>query len=99
MPLDKGIAWALSFLVIGSIFSGYVFKDILIGTGTTFLSNTIYIASSHKQGDYEYISTLLKNIPLYGSICGFALSFLINKLIFKFFLISKYNTKLIVDYQ
>jgi NADH-ubiquinone oxidoreductase chain 5 len=33
----------LAILAVGSIFVGYLFKDMMIGVGTTFFGNAIFV--------------------------------------------------------
>lgn len=65
------ISLALSILVIGSIFSGFLFKDLLIGFGNLFLLTTI---STNLQiinlYDSEFLPTIIKLIPLFLGFGG-----------------------------
>lgn len=78
----------LSFL---SIFVGYMFKDIIIGPGSGFWSNsTGFWFSNNIFWDAHLLSPVLKLLPLLFSLAGVATSFFIYKFsIFSFALISK----------
>jgi NADH:ubiquinone oxidoreductase subunit 5 (subunit L)/multisubunit Na+/H+ antiporter MnhA subunit len=41
--LPLGMAVPLMFLCLGSIFSGYFFKDLFVGVGTDFFKHTILV--------------------------------------------------------
>ena len=58
------LAAPLVFLSIGSIFSGYLFRDIFIGSGSDFFSNSIL--TKFESGSFienEFIPAVVKNIP------------------------------------
>jgi len=46
-----------------SIFSGYFLKDLMIGTGSLFFSDTVHIQLSHDLQDSEYMDRSLKMYP------------------------------------
>jgi NADH-ubiquinone oxidoreductase chain 5 len=71
----------LIILSFSSIFVGYFFKDLMIGTGNLFLSNTILLKiKTIYIYDSEFISTLIKLIPLYMGILGLVVFIQVLKL-------------------
>jgi NADH-ubiquinone oxidoreductase chain 5 len=52
----------LGFLALGSIFVGYLFRDAILGLGTPFFGNSIFILPSNSDSmiDAEFIDTLYK---------------------------------------
>ena len=67
--------WAMSLpliiLCIGSIFIGYLTKDMIIGLGTSFWGNAIFILPQNSiQVDSEFIDTSVKLLPVIFSITG-----------------------------
>jgi NADH-ubiquinone oxidoreductase chain 5 len=73
------IAIPLIILAFGSIFVGYVTRDMIIGLGTTFWGNAIFV---HPQNltliDSEFIPTSVKLIPLFCTGFGAASAFIIT---------------------
>jgi len=69
----------LLILSIGSIFIGFLTRDLVIGLGSHYF-NAITIQYSHfNMVDSEFISVIVKNIPFLATILGMILSlFLIN---------------------
>jgi NADH-ubiquinone oxidoreductase chain 5 len=65
----------LMFLGIGSLFAGYIGRDMFIGLGSPMFGNSV---TSHIENviliDSEFISPVLKNIPLFFTIVGAILS-------------------------
>lgn len=90
-PLSLGITFSLTLLVIGSIFSGIFLKDFLSGFGTSFFEQSIYIKSSSKNGDFEYLHFFIKNIPFLCTLFGLFLGVTLNKIIKSTFYKSMYN--------
>ena len=85
---------ALILLVIGSIFSGYFLKDLLLGNGTIFWNNALFLSPV---GDYfSTLSTLdffYKIFPFSLSLSGIFIVYIIYYKCTKFFynyLFSKY---------
>ena len=82
----------LIILGLGSIFVGYLAKDLFIGMGTNFWSNSIYVSSEHSSLiEAEYIPTHIKWLPLFMSILGVLLSVLLNFLFPNFYIYGKFN--------
>lgn len=83
------ISIALAILAIPSIFIGFYTKDMVIGIGTDFWGNSIYILPEHMNMiDSEFINHSFKLLPVFLSILGFSLSFFLytfgNRILFKF---------------
>lgn len=83
--IGNGILFALTILIMGSIFSGLFFKDILIGLGTNYFGNSIYFSSHHVLLDFEYISWYIKILPLVGTIVFLILAIFLNKIMYIWF--------------
>ena len=55
----------LLVLAIGSLFIGYLSKDMIVGLGTTFWGNSIFVLSEHTSYlEAEYLPYHIKAIPL-----------------------------------
>jgi NADH-ubiquinone oxidoreductase chain 5 len=66
----------LVILAFGSIFVGYLFKDMIIGPGTPFFGSAIFVLPSHVNiFEAEFLAPSIKLIPvlfsLSGALCGF----------------------------
>jgi NADH:ubiquinone oxidoreductase subunit 5 (subunit L)/multisubunit Na+/H+ antiporter MnhA subunit len=77
----------LALLSIGSIFTGYLTKDLFIGLGSTFFSDSIFILPKNLiAADSEFIPFTIKGLPSVLSLFGIILSmFFYNYL--EFFLV------------
>lgn len=85
----------LCILAMGSIFSGYCFKDLIIGFGNTFLTNNInHFLLLINLTDSEFIPCLIKNIPIFLGLCGISLFFIFQNFARKyiFFYTKFWNT-------
>lgn len=61
----------LIVLAIGSIFVGYIAKDMMIGLGTDFWGNSIFLLPEHViQIDAEFIPSWVKLTPVIFSLVG-----------------------------
>jgi NADH-ubiquinone oxidoreductase chain 5 len=68
-PLPMAIP--LFILCIGSLFVGYLTKDLFIGLGTPFWNNAIFIAPENLvMIDAEFIPTYIKWLPVIVSLFG-----------------------------
>ena len=75
-PLPMAIP--LFVLCIGSIFVGYLTKDLFIGLGTPFWNNAIFIAPQNlTMIDAEFIPTHIKWLPVIVSLAGASLSMIV----------------------
>ena len=73
------MAIPLIILAFGSIFVGYLAKDMMIGLGTSFWGNALFTLP--KNGlllESEYIPQYIKFIPLIGTASGAIVSYFIN---------------------
>ena len=83
------ICTALGALAIPSIFIGYYTKDMIIGLGTDFWGNSIFVlAENMNMFDAEFITHIYKVLPVILSLSGASLSFFLytfgQKFLFKF---------------
>ena len=70
----------LVILACCSLSSGYLFKDLFIGLGTTFFKNAIFILpDNYIYIDAEFIPTPIKLLPIYLSIEGAILAYYLSK--------------------
>lgn len=75
----------LLILCFGSIFFGYFFKDLFVGMGSDFWSNSIFVRFSNLSiVDSEYLPYYIKLIPVAMSVVGMVLSFIFVSLYFSF---------------
>ena len=89
VPLEMGIS--LGLLAFGSIFIGYISKDMFVGLGSNFWNNSIYINPINNQMiDAEFLPTFFKILPVIFSFSGLFGSFYLYFFKFKFL----YNLKI-----
>nr|YP_010394280.1 NADH dehydrogenase subunit 5 [Phytophthora cryptogea]DAZ88288.1 TPA_asm: NADH dehydrogenase subunit 5 [Phytophthora cryptogea] len=89
VPLEMGIP--LGLLAFGSIFIGYISKDMFVGLGSNFWNNSIYINPLNNQMiDAEFLPTFFKLLPVILSFCGLFGAFYLYFFKFKFL----YNLKI-----
>jgi len=51
----------LVILAFGSIFVGYIFRDLFIGMGTPFFDNSIFVLpENYKVSEAEFLEPILK---------------------------------------
>ena len=68
----------LYILAFGSIFIGYLFKDMVIGLGTNFWQISIFFYLNHSTFiDAEFLPVYIKIIPVIFSIFGMILSLIL----------------------
>jgi NADH-ubiquinone oxidoreductase chain 5 len=73
----------LLILSILSIFVGYLFSEIFVGLGNNYINNSIFISFEHYNNiEIEFISPLIKNMPLILTFLGMLSSY---GFFFKFF--------------
>lgn len=73
------MALPLIVLAFGSIFVGYIFKDMIIGLGTSFWGNSIFTHPKNLiQIDAEFIPHYVKLFPVGLSLVGASLALLLN---------------------
>jgi proton-translocating NADH-quinone oxidoreductase chain L len=90
------MAIPMGVLCIGSIFTGYVFKDMFIGLGTDFWENSIVILPKHESiTNSEFIPAYIKILPVVLSILGGVLAmylgYIHNKMQYKLSLSKNFN--------
>ena len=84
------MAIPLCLLSIFSIFIGFLSKDLFIGFGTSFWNNSLFILpAKHLSVDIEFISIGPKLIPLFLTLLGATLSFLLYSFYSKPFFLLK----------
>ncbi|KAG6968473.1 hypothetical protein JG688_00005789 [Phytophthora aleatoria] len=89
VSLEMGIP--LGLLAFGSIFIGYISKDMFVGLGSNFWNNSIYIDPLNNQMiDAEFLPTFFKLLPVILSFCGLFSAFYLYFFKFKFL----YNLKI-----
>nr|DAD55279.1 TPA_asm: NADH dehydrogenase subunit 5 [Phytophthora agathidicida] len=89
VPLEMGIP--LGLLAFGSIFIGYISKDMFVGLGSNFWNNSIYINPLNNQMiDAKFLPTFFKILPVILSFCGLFGAFYLYFFKFKFL----YNLKI-----
>jgi proton-translocating NADH-quinone oxidoreductase chain L len=99
--LSRNMAFSLTSLSVGSLFSGYFFKDAFVGVGSTFWGNSIYKLDLHSIGvDFEFIPLSIKNIPLVFSLSGIFIGITLNILLDYYKKLTKITThkNIIVSY-
>lgn len=78
------ITISLCVLVVFSIFTGYLTKDLFVGLGNDIWNTSIFVLPSHElQINSEFIPTYIKLIPLVFSIIGICLGILLYTRYFK----------------
>ena len=89
VPLEMG--FSLGLLAFGSIFIGYISKDMFVGLGSNFWNNSIYINPLNNQFiDAEFLPIFFKILPVILSFLGLFSAFYLYFLKFKFL----YNIKI-----
>jgi NADH-ubiquinone oxidoreductase chain 5 len=69
------MALPLGILGVGSIFIGYLTRDLFIGLGTPYWGNAIFIHPDHWiQADSEWIPVMIKWVPFWISVGGSGLA-------------------------
>ena len=73
---NKKLSLFLLLLVIGSIYSGYLLKDLFIGFGCGFFSNSINILARNSISlELEFLPLYIKMLPTFFSLTGFFIAF------------------------
>jgi proton-translocating NADH-quinone oxidoreductase chain L len=77
VPLTMGIP--LIVLSFGSIFLGFLMKDMVIGLGTDFWQNAVFVLPKNNLFiESEFIPTSIKLVPTFLSFTGAALALIFN---------------------
>lgn len=75
------MGFPLFLLAFGSIFVGYLAKDMMIGMGTQFWGNALFMSPDHGLlVESEYIPQAIKYIPILFSFLGFLFALNLNLL-------------------
>jgi proton-translocating NADH-quinone oxidoreductase chain L len=73
------MAIPLMLLALGSIFVGFLGKDMMIGIGTDFWGNSIFVLPSNSTLlESEFIPQVIKILPLGFTVGGLFLAFIVN---------------------
>lgn len=73
------LGFPLILLALGSIFVGYLAKDMMIGLGTSFWSNSLFILPKHSVLlESEYIPQGYKFIPLLFTFLGACFAYIVT---------------------
>lgn len=77
------LQFPLILLGLGSIFTGYLFKDLFVGVGSNFWGNAVFILPNHIHHieAEENFLTFYKLVPLFFSLIGVSLAYSSNYLI------------------
>ena len=76
--LPKIMGYPLFILVFGSIFIGFLMKDMVIGAGTNFWGNALFVLPENLViFDAEFLPVSVKLIPVIFSLSGAFFSYLI----------------------
>jgi NADH-ubiquinone oxidoreductase chain 5 len=67
----------LIFLSFGSIFYGFISRDLIIGLGSPFFNNVFTNFFNFDLIDSEFLPSIIKNIPLVFTILGAVSSLLL----------------------
>ena len=86
------MAFPLILLAFASIFLGYIGKDMMIGVGTDFWGNSLFVLPQNLVLlESEYIPQTIKLVPLISTLVGGMVAYLLN---YNFFFAKKgYNLK------
>lgn len=79
------MALSLAFLSLGSVFLGYLARDLFIGFGTNFWAGSVYFSVNQNGAQLagEFLPLYIKRIPFFGSITSVYLVFTLNVLLSK----------------
>ncbi|MBV33893.1 MAG: NADH-quinone oxidoreductase subunit L [Rickettsiales bacterium] len=87
------MAFPLAILAFGSIFIGYISKDMMIGAGTDFWGNALFTLPDQLYLlEGEWINTFAKLLPLELSLCGAGLAFFLYNFQYDFLVFIKTKT-------
>jgi NADH:ubiquinone oxidoreductase subunit 5 (subunit L)/multisubunit Na+/H+ antiporter MnhA subunit len=82
------ITLPLSILAVGSIFLGYMTKDLFAGIGSPFLDHVMLILPAHNAFfSAEFLPFYIKNLPFFLSILSVALVVLLYQLLSNYALV------------
>jgi len=73
--MPKVMGYPLIPLILGSIFVGYIFRDMIIGVGTVFWQNALFVLPQNLcVFDAEFLPHFIKMIPVIFSSSGILLA-------------------------
>lgn len=76
---DWVMSLPLIILALGSIFAGFLFKDMFIGLGSDFWNNAIFVLPQNANLiEAEFLPQSIKLIPLFLTIAGLYLAYVIK---------------------
>jgi NADH-ubiquinone oxidoreductase chain 5 len=82
----------LFILSFGSIFSGYLSRDLFIGLGSNFFIDSIFVLPCNNiMVDSEFIPVYIKLLPTFLSVSGMLLSIFFLAFFEKYFVILRFN--------
>ena len=85
----------LFILAIGSIFIGYIAKDMMIGLGSDFWGNSLFtLPNQLSLIEGEWVNSSIKLLPLILSLSGAGLAFFLYNYNFKYLCYKPLNTNL-----
>jgi len=80
----------LFILVVGSVFIGYLTKDMIIGMGTNFWGNSLFtLPQNINILESEFLPAYIKSIPVVASIFGASLAYILYFNLYS--LLNKFN--------
>lgn len=84
---DSALTFPLLILSVGSLFFGYIIKDIVVGYGSPFFNHAVFLHPTNIFiSDAEFLPLIVKLTPLVFSLTGFTISFILysfyNKIMF-----------------
>jgi proton-translocating NADH-quinone oxidoreductase chain L len=95
--LPKIMGYPLFILVFGSIFIGYLTRDMIIGVGTNFWGNALFVLPENLIiFDAEFLPVYIKLIPVIFSFLGFLLAYLFYVVLSPRFLYSLKQKSLVI---
>jgi NADH:ubiquinone oxidoreductase subunit 5 (subunit L)/multisubunit Na+/H+ antiporter MnhA subunit len=74
-------------LCVASVTIGYIGKEMFAGLGTPFFQSSIFVFFNPTNLDSEFLDPLIKNLPLFLTLLGMVLSYILiycnnNEMIF-----------------
>jgi len=76
---DSVMSFSLVILALGSIFAGFLFKEMFIGVGTDFWNNAIFVNPNNSYFiEAEFLTLNVKLLPLILTFVGAFLAYLFN---------------------
>jgi NADH-ubiquinone oxidoreductase chain 5 len=88
------IIFSLFILSLGSLFSGFLLKDLFIGVGSDFLGNSVFVLPRHFcLFEAEFLPIFIKLTPIIFSLGGAFLALLLHR-VYPFYLVHLKSSKL-----